>query len=136
MDLILLLNTLFINNFKSGIVQNLQCTIQFQKISTLESRRTGCCRICTSILLQKERIALKNLCKTATLRKTKNGFQDRLSRNEDQTYAECSTGSIKLPVFIKTFVLSIFEWPFYTGSTVCTRWKKSYPHPTRTNISR
>ena len=25
---------------------------------------------------------------------------------------------IKLPVVIKTFVLSIFEWPFYTGFTV------------------
>ena len=25
---------------------------------------------------------------------------------------------IKLPFVIKTFVLSIFEWPFYTGYTV------------------
>ena len=25
---------------------------------------------------------------------------------------------IKLPLFIKIFVLSIFEWPFYTGFTV------------------
>ena len=25
---------------------------------------------------------------------------------------------LKLPVVIKTFVLSIFEWPFYTGFTV------------------
>ena len=25
---------------------------------------------------------------------------------------------IKLPFVIKTFVLSIFEWPFYTGFTV------------------
>ena len=25
---------------------------------------------------------------------------------------------IKLPVAIKTFILSIFEWPFYTGFTV------------------
>ena len=25
---------------------------------------------------------------------------------------------IKLPVAIKIFVLSIFEWPFYTGFTV------------------
>ena len=25
---------------------------------------------------------------------------------------------IKLPVVIKTFVLSVFEWPFYTGFTV------------------
>ena len=27
---------------------------------------------------------------------------------------------IKLPFVIKTFVLSIFEWPFYTGFTVVT----------------
>ena len=26
--------------------------------------------------------------------------------------------SIKLPFVIKTFVLSIFEWPFYTGLSV------------------
>ena len=29
----------------------------------------------------------------------------------------------KLPVVIKTFVLSIFEWPFHTGFTVCPFWK-------------
>ena len=28
---------------------------------------------------------------------------------------------IKLPFVIKTFVLSIFEWPFYTGFTVCCK---------------
>ena len=27
---------------------------------------------------------------------------------------------IKLPFVIKTFVLSIFEWSFYLGFTVCT----------------
>ena len=26
---------------------------------------------------------------------------------------------IKLPFVIEIFVLSIFEWPFYTGFTVC-----------------
>ena len=30
-------------------------------------------------------------------------------------------GNIKLPFVIKIFVLSIFEWPFYTGFTVCGR---------------
>ena len=45
-----------------------------------------------------------------------------------KSIAECSKGSkehsailstfIKLPVFIKTFDLSILEWPFYTGLTV------------------
>ena len=53
-------------------------------------------------------------------------FQDRLSLNEGQKYctmlqrehsAILST-FIKLPFVIKTFVLSIFEWPFYTGFTV------------------
>ena len=29
--------------------------------------------------------------------------------------------SIKLPAVIKTFVLSIFEWPFYTCFTVGTQ---------------
>ena len=28
---------------------------------------------------------------------------------------------IKLPFVIKIFVLSIFEWPFYTGFTVLTK---------------
>ena len=36
---------------------------------------------------------------------------------------ECSVSAIlstfiKLPIVIKIFVLSIFEWPFYTGFTV------------------
>ena len=26
---------------------------------------------------------------------------------------------IKLPIVIKIFILSIFEWPFYTGFSVC-----------------
>ena len=30
--------------------------------------------------------------------------------------------SIKLPVVIKTFVSSIFEWPFYTGFTVDSKF--------------
>ena len=43
-----------------------------------------------------------------------------------ENIAECSNGEhsailstfIKLPFVIKIFVLSIFEWPFYTGFTV------------------
>ena len=41
-----------------------------------------------------------------------------------KSIAECSEHSatlstfIKLPFVIKIFVLSIFEWPFYTGFTV------------------
>ena len=52
------------------------------------------------------------------------GFQDQLLLNAGQSIAECSEHSailltfFKLPFVIKIFVLSIFEWPFYTGFTV------------------
>ena len=41
---------------------------------------------------------------------------------------------IKLPFVIKTFVMSIFEWPFYTGFTVycckkCFNEQKRNAHP-------
>ena len=57
---------------------------------------------------------------------TKIGFQDQLSLIAGENIAECSNGEhsailptfIKLPFVIKIFVLSIFEWPFYTGFTV------------------
>ena len=62
----------------------------------------------------------------ATLKKTKIGFQDRLSLNAVQKYCRMLQGEhsailstfIKLPFVIKTFVLSIFEWPFSKGFTV------------------
>ena len=58
--------------------------------------------------------------------KTKVGFQDRLSLNAGQKYCRMLQGEhsailstcIKLPFAIKTFVLSIFEWPLKTGFTV------------------
>ena len=67
-----------------------------------------------------------NLCRKATLKKTKNVFQDRLSFNAGQKYCRMLQREhsailftfIKLPVVIKTFVLSIFEWPLYSGLTV------------------
>ena len=49
--------------------------------------------------------------------------------------AECSkhsailSTSIKLPFFIKTFDLSIFEWSFKTGFTVFTSWAKNSVDP-------
>ena len=54
------------------------------------------------------------------------GFQDQLSLNADQKYCRMLQGEhsailltfITLPFVIKTFILSIFEWPFYTGFTV------------------
>ena len=54
------------------------------------------------------------------------GFQDQLSLNAGQLYSrmlqwEHSTILLifsKLAFVMKIFVLSIFEWPFYTGFTV------------------
>ena len=42
---------------------------------------------------------------------------------QGKSIAECSPSAIlstfiKLPFVIKIFILSIFEWPFYTGFTV------------------
>ena len=54
------------------------------------------------------------------------GFQDQLSLNEGLKYCRMLQGKhsgilstfIKLTFVNKVFVLSIFEWPFYTGFTV------------------
>ena len=54
-------------------------------------------------------------------------FQDQLSLNAGQKYCRMLQGEhsailstvIKLPLVIEIFILSIFEWPFYPGFTVC-----------------
>ena len=56
-------------------------------------------------------------------KRPKIGFQDRLSLNAGQRYCRMLHSAIlstfiKLLIVIKTVVLSIFEWPFYTGFTV------------------
>ena len=63
--------------------------------------------------------------KTATLIKTKICLQDQLLLNASQKYCRMLhsvkgllSTFIKLPIVINIFVLSIFEWPFYTGFTV------------------
>ena len=66
-----------------------------------------------------------NLCKTATLKKTKSGFEDYSWLNAGQKYCRMIQGEhsailstfIKLPFVIKIFVVFNFEWPFYTGFT-------------------
>ena len=55
----------------------------------------------------------KTCFKPPLKKKTKIGFQDRLSLNAGQKYCRILSTFIKLP-----FVLSIFEWPFKTGFTV------------------
>ena len=80
----------------------------------------------------------QNLDRKPLKKRPKIGFQDQLSLNAGQKYwrmlpfnagqkyyrmlqgehsAILST-FIKLPIVIKIFVLSIFEWRFYTGFTV------------------
>ena len=58
----------------------------------------------------------------ANLKKTKNGFLDQLSLNAGQKYCTMHSAIllifIKIPFVIKILVLSIFDWPFYTGFTV------------------
>ena len=60
----------------------------------------------------------------ATLKKTKYWFKSNYRLMDFKSIAECSEHSaillkcIKLPFVIKIFVLSIFEWSFYTGLTV------------------
>ena len=59
-------------------------------------------------------------------KRPKIGFQDQLSLNAGLKYCRMLQGEhsailltfIKLPFVIKIFVLSIFEWPIYTGFTV------------------
>ena len=58
-------------------------------------------------------------------KRQKIGFQDQLSLNAGQKYCRMLQREhsailltfIKLPFVIKVFVLSIFEWLFYTGFT-------------------
>ena len=70
---------------------------------------------------------VKTCVKRPPLKRPKIGFQDQLSINAGQMKCRMLQGEhsaifstfIKLPFVIKIFVLPIFEWPFYTGFTVC-----------------
>ena len=71
----------------------------------------------------------KTCVKRPLSKRPKISLQDQLSLyNAGQKYCRMLQGEhsailstyIKLPFVIKTFVLSIFEWPFYTGFTVHT----------------
>ena len=65
----------------------------------------------------------KTCVKQPLPKRPKIGFQDQLSLNACQKYCRMLQGEhsailltcVKLPFVIKIFVLSIFEWPFYTG---------------------
>ena len=68
----------------------------------------------------------KTCLKRQLSKRPKIGFQDQLSLNVGQNYCRMLQGEhsailltfIKLPFVIKTFILSIFEGPFYTGFSV------------------
>ena len=68
----------------------------------------------------------KTCVKRSLSKRLKIGFQDQSSLNAGQKYCRVLRGEhsatlstfIKLPFVIKIFVLSIFEWAFYTGFTV------------------
>ena len=69
----------------------------------------------------------QNLCKTATLKKTKKlVFKTNHRLMQVKRIAECSKWSIlqyfrpslSYQLSLKIFVSSIFEWSFYTGFTV------------------
>ena len=70
--------------------------------------------------------SLVSLGKNGHSQKDKNGFLDRLSHNTGPKYCRLLPLEhsailwtfIKLPVVIKTLVLFIFEWTFYTDFTV------------------
>ena len=67
----------------------------------------------------------KTCVKRPLSKRPKIGTQDQLSLNAGEKYCRMLKGEhsailltfIKLPFVIKIFILSIFEWPFYTGFT-------------------
>ena len=89
-------------------------------ISTFEPAHETCVLI---LYLQNYR---KTCVKLSLSKRPKIGFQDQLSLNAGQKYCRMLQGEhsailltfIKLQFVIKIFVLSIFEWPFYTGFIV------------------
>ena len=82
-------------------------------------------------LYQVENCIITNPCKVSCVKwllskRPKINFQDQLSLNAGQKYCRMLPLEhpailltfIKLPFVIKIFVLSIFEWLFYTGFSV------------------
>ena len=77
--------------------------------------------------LENQHFTVKLCVKRPLSKGPKIGLQDQLLLNAGQKYCRMLQGEHsailltfinKLPCVIKIFVLSIFEWPFYTGYTV------------------
>ena len=85
----------------------------------------------------------KTCVKQTLSKRSKIGFQDQLSLHAGQKYCRMLQGEhsailstfTKLPFVIKTFVLSIFEWPFYTDFTVCKNLLSFRPFSTDQRIN-
>ena len=63
----------------------------------------------------------ENLCKTTTLKNTKNGFQDRLLLNAGQKYCREYLAILSTSINLSAVIASILECPFYAGFTVGIR---------------
>ena len=74
----------------------------------------------------KKKAGIKTCVKRPLSKRQKIGFQDQLLLNAGQKYCRMLQWEhsailstfFKLPFVMKIFVLSIFEWQFYTGFTV------------------
>ena len=64
------------------------------------------------------RIYSKPCVKRSLSKRQTIGFQDQLSLNAGQKYCRMLSTFICITLVIKILLLSIFEWPFYTGFTV------------------
>ena len=79
-----------------------------------------------SLSVKYKTCTVKPVLRGHSKRRPKVIFEDRLSLNAGQKYCRMLHQEhsailltfIMLPFVIKTFVLYIFEWPFYTGFTV------------------
>ena len=84
------------------------------------------CMVVSASLGRLESMYSKTSLKRRLSNRPKIGCQDQLSLNAGRKYCRMLQGEhsaklstfIKLPFVIKIFVLSIFEWPFYTAFTV------------------
>ena len=105
-------------------------------ISFIATRTRANIAVLISSLTKRNEILFKKYRKTclkrSLLKKTKIGFQDRLSLNAGQKYCRMLQGEhsailltfITLPLVITIFILSIFEWPLKTGFTVHVYYSK------------
>ena len=89
------------------------------------------CRICKNVCCQEAFVHMqysKTCVKWPLSKRPQIVFQGQLMLNAGQKYCRMLQGEHsaifstfnKLPFVIKIFVLSIFEWLFYTGFAVCT----------------